>query len=94
MPKVEQYECDAVGCKVVRTETNHWLVVFSDQTGVHIYPWDKAPKRAMKDGQRFCGITHTMLYVSKALTPDTPQNPDRESTLELKPPLNREGKEN
>ena len=86
-------ECDHVGCTAVRRSVNHWYLVLTDDSGVHVYQWDKAPKRAMEDGYRFCGIAHTMNYVSKALTPDTPPDPARESTLELKPPLNREGKE-
>jgi hypothetical protein len=44
----------------------------------------------MKDGKHFCGIAHTIQTVSNLLTPDTTVA-NRESTLELKPPLNREG---
>jgi len=44
----------------------------------------------MKDGKHFCGIAHTIQTVSNLLTPDTTVA-NRESTLELKPPLTREG---
>ena len=87
------FECDHVGCGALRREVNRWYVVFVDEAGIHIYEWHKAPKRAMEEGWHFCGIAHTTAFVSKQLTPDRPHNPERESTLELKPPLNREGKE-
>jgi hypothetical protein len=86
------YECAALGCTAQRRETNHWFVVFIDSNGIHIYEWDKAPDRAMEEGYHFCGIAHTMGFLSKKLTPETVLNPARESTLKLKP-LNREGKE-
>jgi hypothetical protein len=87
------FECDHLGCTALRREVNHWYVVLADDSGIHIYVWDKAPVSAMKNGYRFCGIAHTTTFVSKQLTPDRPHDPERESTLELKPPLNREGKE-
>jgi hypothetical protein len=87
------FQCDAVGCDALRRLVNHWYVVLTDDTGIHIYEWDKAPKKAMDEGHHFCGIAHTTSFVSKMLSPDRPHDPERESTLELKPPLTREGKE-
>ena len=89
----QPYECSAVGCGALRRSVNHWFVVFTDSSGIHIYQWDNCPDRAMEDGKHFCGVAHTMAFVSKELTPETPQDKDRESTLELKPPLTREGRE-
>ncbi len=86
------FACDHVGCDALRRSVNHWFVVTTDESGVRVYHWDRAPKRAMDEGYHFCGLGHTINYVSKALTPDTPNDPHRESTLELKPPLTREGK--
>ena len=93
MAKDSPYQCDAVGCGVVRREVNHWHVVYVDSTGIHIHEWDKAPDWAMEQGFHFCGVAHTMAFVSKKLTPETTQDPARESTLELKPPLTRDGRE-
>ena len=90
MPKIEQYQCDAVGCTAMRREVNNWLVVLYEENGVHIYHWDKAPKKAMESGYRFCGLDHALRYASNALTPNT-TDPARESTLELRPPLGRDG---
>ena len=81
--------CDYPGCGSVRREVNNWLVVYKD-AGIHIYHWDDCPPKAMKDGKHFCGIAHTIQTVSNLLTPDTTKT-ERESTLELKPPLTREG---
>jgi hypothetical protein len=44
----------------------------------------------MKNGKPYCGLSHAFLAASNILTPDT-TIANRESTLELKPPLNREG---
>jgi hypothetical protein len=44
----------------------------------------------MKIGKHFCGLQHAFLYASNVLTPDQTKV-NRESTLELKPPLTREG---
>lgn len=86
------FRCDTVGCPALRREINHWYVVLADESGVHIYEWEKAPKKAMEEGHHFCGLAHTIKFVSKVLTPDTPSNPDRESTVVLNPPLDRDGK--
>jgi hypothetical protein len=83
-------QCDWLGCGAQRREVNRWYVVVPDSFGVHIYEWHKAPKRAMEDGKHFCGLGHAFQYASKVLTPDETKA-DRESTLELKPPLTREG---
>lgn len=83
-------KCDHLGCGAERKTTNHWFVAYVDENGAHIYRWDKAPDEALKDGKCFCGVAHALLYASNALTPDT-TDANRESTLELKPPLNREG---
>lgn len=83
-------ECDWVGCGAVRREVNHWFVVYKTSSGVHIYEWDKASDTAREKGKKFCGHAHMMNYVSRIMTPDNTK-PDRESTLELKPPLTRDG---
>ena len=85
------FRCDHVGCDALRRSVNHWYVVVADDNGVHIYEWDKTPKKAMEEGAHFCGIGHTITFVSKALAPTHTPDPERESTLELKPPLTREG---
>jgi len=82
--------CDYPGCNAVRREVNQWYVVLSDSSGVHIFHWDQCPQKAIKDGKHFCGIAHTIQTVSNLMTPDTTVA-NRESTLELKPPLTREG---
>ncbi len=74
----------------MRRQVNNWFVVLKDDNGVHIYHWDQCPARAMKEGVHLCGIDHTIRTASNLLTPDTTKS-DRESTLELKPPLTREG---
>ena len=74
----------------MRRDVNNWFVVFKDDNGVHIYHWDQCPARAMKEGVHLCGIDHTIRTASNLLTPDTTKS-GRESTLELKPPLTREG---
>jgi hypothetical protein len=82
--------CDFPHCEAQRKQVNNWYVVLKDSSGVHVYHWDECPPRAMKEGQHFCGIAHTIQTVSNMITPDT-TNANRESTLELKPPLTREG---
>jgi len=84
------YSCEFRGCGVLRREVNNWFVVLRDESGVHIYHWDKCPVRAMKEGVHLCGIDHALRTASNLLTPDTTVT-NRESTLELKPPLTREG---
>ena len=83
-------ECDHPGCGALRRTVNHWFVAHRTSTGVHLYEWDKAPETAMKDGKHFCGLGHMMHYVSGIMTPDETDR-NRESTLELKPPLTRQG---
>jgi len=82
--------CDYRGCGAQRREVNNWYVVSQDTSGVHIFHWDECPQKAMKDGKHFCGISHTMQSVSNFLTPNNTKS-NRESTLELKPPLARDG---
>lgn len=83
-------KCDWVGCGAERRDVNRWYVVLPDAVGVHVYEWHKAPEQAMKIAKHFCGLGHALQFVSKVLTPDETA-PDRESTLDLKPPLTREG---
>lgn len=85
-------ECDWPSCGAQRREVNRWYVVLPDSLGVHIYEWHKATERAMEEGKHFCGLAHAFQFASKVLTPDETKA-DRESTLELKPPLTREGTE-
>ena len=89
--RLNPLQCDAVGCPALRGNVNHWHVVLVDESGIHIYEWDKAPKKAMDNGYHFCGQGHTINFVSKTLTSGHTPDPSRESTLELKPPLTREG---
>lgn len=86
----DRYQCDFVGCKEILAGVNHWWVVTDDPSGVHIFKWKTCPEDAMKNGKHFCGFDHMNRYVSKILNPDE-TNPERESTLELKPPLTRDG---
>ena len=86
----ESIECDYPGCGAVRRQTNHWFVVSEDCYGVHVYKWERCPVEAMRKGKHLCGLDHMTQYVSKILTPDG-TDPKRETTLELKPPLTREG---
>ncbi len=83
-------KCDLLGCGAERKETNHWFIVTTNESGAQIYKWSSAPVEAMREGKCFCGVAHALLYASKELTPDT-TFANRESTLELKPPLTREG---
>ena len=83
-------ECYFPGCTARRRTINHWFVVFEDLVGVHVYSWSKCPEKAMKNGKHLCGLAHMSQYVSQVMTPDT-TDPNRETTLELKPPLTREG---
>ncbi len=83
-------ECDWPGCGAQRRTVNHWFVVHKTGKGVHVYRWDDASEKAMNEGKHFCGVTHTIQHVSSLLTADN-TDPNRESTLELKPPLTREG---
>ena len=82
--------CDFLGCDAQRREVNRWFVLMEDSSGVHIYHWDECPTKAMKEGKHFCGVAHVMQTASNLLTPDNARA-NREPTLELKPPLNREG---
>ena len=88
----QQIACDTPNCGSVRTPTNHWYVVLADDSGVHIYRWANVSQKAMRTGRHFCGVAHAIQYASSVLTPDT-TNMKRESTLELKPPLTRDGAE-
>ena len=83
-------ECDWPGCGAQRRDVNRWYVVTADLYGAHIYKWESCPEDAMKNGKHCCGLGHAFQFASKVLTPDE-TNPDRESTLELRPPLTREG---
>lgn len=88
----QQIACDLPNCGTVRKDTNHWYVVLADDSGVHVYRWGKVSQKAMRMGKHFCGVAHAIQYASYILTPDT-TNAKRESTLELKPPLTRDGAE-
>ena len=46
--------------------------------------------RHMEEGKHFCGLDHAFRYASNVMTPNH-TDANRESTLELNPPLNREG---
>jgi hypothetical protein len=81
--RLNPFQCDALGCGALRTTVNHWFVAIEDETGVHVYRWSKAPRKAMAEGFHFS---------SSSLTPNKTPDPQRESTLKLKPPLTREGK--
>ena len=83
-------ECNWVGCGALRRGVNHWYIVVETKGGVRIYKWAECPPEAMKNGKHFCGLAHAFQHASKVLTPDETK-PDRESTLELRPPLTREG---
>src|SRR5579871_2121022 len=83
--RTNPFECDSAGCGAIRRSVNHWWIVHTDSSGVHIYEWDKCPDRAREDGRQFCGVGHTMAFVSDNLMPHTRPDPERESTLELKP---------
>lgn len=83
-------ECELTGCGVLRRTVNNWYIVEKTESGAHIHQWGKCPKEAMETGKHFCGLNHAFLHASKLLTQDTTVA-DRESTLELKPPLTREG---
>lgn len=86
----QQIACDHPQCGAVRREVNHWFVVVADDLGVRIYHWEKAPQGAIKRGKHFCGGAHALHYASKMMTPDGAKQ-NRESTLDLKPPLSRDG---
>jgi hypothetical protein len=85
------FACDHLGCDALRRGVNHWYIVLVDN-GVHVYKWDEAPKKAMEEGYHFCGLAHTINFVSNVLTPHNKPDPNKESTIEFKPPLDREGK--
>ena len=87
-------ECDAknLGCKAIKRDVNNWYVVSKTSNGVHIYEWDKAPVEAMREGKHFCGVAHALNHMSHSIGPDETDR-ERESTLELKPPLARDGSE-
>ncbi len=89
--RLNPLQCDTVGCTALRSTVNHWYIVLVDD-GVHIWEWDKAPKKAMDNGYHYCGLAHAIASVSRELVPHHTPDPKRESTLELKPPLTREGK--
>jgi hypothetical protein len=82
--------CDFPGCTAQRREVNNWYVITEDQYGVRIYHWDKCPTQHMEEGKHFCGLDHAFRYASNVMTPNH-TDANRESTLELNPPLNREG---
>jgi len=83
-------ECAYVGCNALRRSVNHWYVVEETPSGSHIHRWSDCSEKSMKNGKPYCGLSHAFLAASNILTPDT-TIANRESTLELKPPLNREG---
>lgn len=83
-------ECAYVGCHALRRTVNHWYVVEETPSGAHIHRWADCSEKSMKNGKPYCGLSHAFLAASNILTPDTTVA-NRESTLELKPPLNREG---
>ena len=71
---------------------NHWYVITEDLYGAHIFKWRTCPEDAMKNGKHFCGYDHAGKHLSKIFSPDL-ADPNRESTLELKPPITRENSE-
>ena len=88
------YSCDLPGCDRTYSATNNWFAVQADGLGrVCIYRWEYAKEtRILESSKHFCGVGHTIQHVSNLLTPNT-TDPNRESTLELKPPLTRDGAE-
>ena len=86
------FRCDHVGCDALRSNVNNWFFALADESCVQVYHWETAPKKVKEEGRQFCGLAHTMNFVSHALTPHNRPDPNRESTLELKPPLDRDGK--
>ena len=83
-------ECSKSGCGALRRSVNHWYIVEETPSGAHIHRWKDCSLDAMKRGKPFCGLGHAFPAASNILTPDT-TDVNRESTLELKPPLTREG---
>jgi hypothetical protein len=63
----ERFRCDAPGCGMERTPTNHWWLVMN-QGHVRIYRWEDAEADHVLDcGKHFCGQTHALQYVSSLM---------------------------
>lgn len=83
------YRCDTPGCGATRKDVNHWFAVHQTAP-IEIYKWDECPPQVLSLAQHFCGVGCLMKHVSSLVSQDT-ATVNRESTLELKPPLARDG---
>lgn len=85
------YKCDASGCGATRKDVNHWFAVLSNAP-IQIYRWEDCPVSSLNSpyAKHFCGADCLMKYISSLVSGDS-TDADRESTLELKPPLARDG---
>lgn len=83
------YRCDSPGCGATRKDVNHWFAVFSSSP-IQIYEWEKCPLETLNIAKHFCGVDCLMRFVSSLVSRDN-TDANRESTLELKPPLARDG---
>lgn len=86
----QQIVCDLPNCSAIHREANNWYVALADDTEVRIIHWDKASQKSIRAGKHFCGVGHALEYASCVLTPDK-TDPNRESSLKLRPPLARDG---
>ena len=83
------YQCDAPGCGAQRRDVNHWWAVIGTSP-IGIYEWDDCKAETLAAAKHFCGVDCLMRYISSLVSRDS-TNANRESTLELKPPLTRDG---
>lgn len=66
----ERFRCDAPGCGLERSETNHWHAVRKMDHGVLIQTWEQAEKDGRlgdSEFRHFCGQTHALQYVSSLM---------------------------
>lgn len=96
MAKTINFVCDC-GCEAVKQQSNHWWMILEydrDGPAIGISEWND--KFVDQPGIKFAAgesCAHKMLSQFMAKVTGTTPDPQRESTLELKPPLTREGKQ-
>ena len=59
------YACEAPGCRLTRTPTNHWFAVRVMSGSLVIHTWGHAETLGLlEECRHYCGQTHALQFVS------------------------------